>query len=180
MLVMRSEKTCRRAKELANHGRQSTRDDYWHESLGNNYRMPEVCASLVLDQFGELESRVRSKIGVFERYKALFASQPQLEAMKSRPDCLHTRWLTAFRLKEASKDGETVSRLLEVLNLDGISSRPVWTPLQQQPVFRSCRTYGGEMASILNRTAFLLPSSTRLSESDQDKVVASVKRFVGL
>ena len=65
-----------------------------------------------------------------------------------------------------------VIRFLETKNVE---SRPVWRPMHLQPLYEGCEMVGGEVAETLNRTGICLPSSSSLTEEQQNVVIELVK-----
>ena len=61
------------------------------------------------------------------------------------------------------------------LEASDIESRPVWKPMHLQPVFRSCRTFGGEVSARLFRDGLCLPSGSAMTDEDRSRVIERVK-----
>ncbi len=87
---------------------------------------------------------------------------------------LHTRWLSCFLIDE-SKFGMSSSDLIRFLDAANIESRPVWKPMHTQPLYRGYECVGGEVAADLNRRGICLPSSSSLSEEDQQFVIERIR-----
>jgi len=51
----------------------------------------------------------------------------------------------------------------------------VWRAMQKQPLYESFEMIGGEVAETLNRTGICLPSSSSLTEEEQNVVIELVK-----
>ena len=73
----------------------------------------------------------------------------------------------------------TPRAVMRALEADDIESRPVWRPMHTQPLFRDAPRVGGEVAERLYNTGICLPSSSSLSESDQDRVIARLRTALG-
>ena len=71
--------------------------------------------------------------------------------------------------------------LIRFLDAANIESRPVWKPMHLQKLYQGCEVVGGEVAEDLNRRGICLPSSSSLSEEEQqfviDRVWAAAGRF---
>ena len=66
--------------------------------------------------------------------------------------------------------------LIRFLETKNVESRPVWRPMHLQPLYQKCEMVGGEVAETLNRTGICLPSSSSMTEEEQNVVIESVKR----
>ena len=87
---------------------------------------------------------------------------------------LHTRWLSCFLIDER-KFGMSSSDLIRFLDAANVESRPVWKPMHTQPLYRGFECVGGEVAEDLNRRGICLPSSSSLSEEEQQFVIERVR-----
>jgi dTDP-4-amino-4,6-dideoxygalactose transaminase len=65
--------------------------------------------------------------------------------------------------------------LIRFLETKNVESRPVWRPMHLQPFYQKCEMVGGEVAATLNRTGICLPSSSSLTEEEQNVVIELVK-----
>jgi len=88
---------------------------------------------------------------------------------------LHTRWLSCFLIDER-KFGMSSSDLIRFLDAANVESRPVWKPMHTQPLYRGYECVGGEVAEDLNRRGICLPSSSSLSEEEQQFVIDRVRQ----
>ena len=125
---------------------------YQHEELGYNYRMSNVIAGIVRNQFPYLEKHISEKRAIYERYKeglrGLPVSMNPFDEMNSKPNF----WLSCMIVdqeamckqirgeQEALFIGETgKSCPTEILNaIEGINAegRPIWKPMHMQPIYR--------------------------------------------
>ena len=61
------------------------------------------------------------------------------------------------------------------LAAENIEARPVWKPMHLQPVFAGVECVGGAVAEDLFRRGVCLPSSSNMTDDDQDRVIATVR-----
>lgn len=125
---------------------------YQHEELGYNYRMSNVIAGIVRNQFPYLEKHISEKRAIYERYKeglrGLPVSMNPFDEMNSKPNF----WLScmivdqeamckqirgeqeALFIGEAGKSCPTeILNAIEGINAEG---RPIWKPMHMQPIYR--------------------------------------------
>jgi dTDP-4-amino-4,6-dideoxygalactose transaminase len=83
------------------------------------------------------------------------------------------RWLSACTL-DTDALGIDVQQLIRRLAAERIEARPLWKPMQLQPVFASCLYFPHEGKSVSQRlfeTGICLPSGSNMSESQQGRVL---------
>jgi pyridoxal phosphate-dependent aminotransferase EpsN len=71
------------------------------------------------------------------------------------------------------KPGDVV-KALEALDIE---TRPVWRPMHTQPLLRNATAIGGAVAERHFARGLCLPSSSSLTESDQDLVIESFRKL---
>jgi pyridoxal phosphate-dependent aminotransferase EpsN len=86
----------------------------------------------------------------------------------------HTRWLSCFLIDEA-KFGLSAAELIRFLDAANIEARPVWKPMHMQKLYGDCECVGGAVAEDLHRRGLCLPSSSNLSEEEQQFVIERVR-----
>jgi len=147
---------------------------YEHSELGYNYRMSNVLAGIGRAQLEVLDERVAQRRAVAMRYREAFADLPGISLMPQAPCGLHTNWLSCFLIDETAF-GCSRDALIGSLAEAGIESRPVWKPMHLQPLYAAAPRYGGAVSEDLFRRGICLPSSSSLTEADQDRVIGQVK-----
>ena len=148
---------------------------YEHTELGYNYRMSNVLAGIGRGQLEVLGDRVASRRRVAFRYRDAFADVAGIELMPQASYGLHTNWLSCFLLDEDAF-GATRDSVIHALAEENIEARPVWKPMHLQPLFRGVRCYGGKVAEDVFRRGLCLPSSSSLTDSEQERVIDVVRR----
>jgi len=176
MLVSSDEALIAHARKLATQARDPA-PHYQHSEVGYNYRLSNVLAAIGRGQLPALESRVSARRRNFQFYQEHLRDLPGLEFMPEAAWGRHTRWLTVLTIDAAAcpLDPEGLRRALEAENIE---ARPVWKPMHRQPVFEHCETLGGEVADDLFRRGLCLPSGSRMSTDDLERVVDVVRAAV--
>jgi dTDP-4-amino-4,6-dideoxygalactose transaminase len=180
MLLSDDKKLCDEARFLATQARDPA-PWYQHTRIGYNYRLSNVCAGIGRGQLRVLDERVSARRRVNERYRTLIGALP---GVSFAPDLDHlpgtrcTRWLTVIQLDPA-RARATPEQLRLALEAENIESRPVWKPMHLQPVFAGCAVLGGAVAEEFFARGLCLPSGSSLTDSDQDRVVAVLRRHLG-
>ncbi|MFZ4626256.1 MAG: DegT/DnrJ/EryC1/StrS family aminotransferase, partial [Rhodoferax sp.] len=170
-LVARARKLSTQAREPARH--------YEHTEVGFNYRMSNVLAGIGRGQLKVLPQRVEQRRAVFERYQSELADLPQLKWMPEPPGFHSTRWLTCFTL-DMPDAVMRCDRILKSLDRHQIEARPVWKPMQLQPVFTGAPYFshvpGDDVSARLFATGICLPSGSNLSEDQQSRVISRLRQ----
>lgn len=149
-------------------------NNYVHSQLGYNYRMSNVLAGIARGQLEVLDDRVRQRRAVAFRYRDAFADLPGIQLMPQASWAHHTNWLSCFLL-DPGRFGMSQAELIQFLEAANIEARPVWKPMHTQPLYQGYECVGGEVAEDLNRRGICLPSSSSLSEEEQQFVIDRVR-----
>jgi dTDP-4-amino-4,6-dideoxygalactose transaminase len=147
---------------------------YEHSKIGYNYRLSNICAGIGLGQMEVLPDRIAKRRANFERYKKYFDLVNENGfSVKFQEEDIYSfsnRWLTCILVNPAENKG--ISREVIRLKLleDNIEARPLWKPMHLQPVFKSSRFFGSNIAKTLFDDGLCLPSGSLLSEDEFDRV----------
>ena len=176
MLVSDNEKHTKKALFWATQSRENERH-YEHKELGYNYRMSNVVAGIGIAQLKVLNTRIKQKENIYNTYKEAFKDIKDIEMMPvyEKPNY----WLSVMTL---SKDSyiKPIDIMLE-LEKENIESRPVWKPMHLQPFFKEYRFFSalesGSVAEDLFNRGVCLPSDTKMTEEDLERVINIIKRL---
>ena len=127
---------------------------YEHKEIGYNYRMSNILAGIGRGQMKVLEQRVEQKRKIFAYYQEHLGD---LEGIAE--DCP----VKPLDVMEALEQGD-------------VESRPVWKPMHLQPVFSGCDyiDHGGVAETLFNR-GVCLPSDTKMTEADLERVCGMIR-----
>lgn len=125
---------------------------YQNEEVGYNYRMSNVIAGVIRDQYDHLFEHIAQKKAIYERYKEGLNGLPvkmnPFDEGKSEPNywlscliidedamCKQVRSETeALYISEAGKSCPT--EILDAIASINAEGRPIWKPMHMQPMFR--------------------------------------------
>jgi dTDP-4-amino-4,6-dideoxygalactose transaminase len=179
MLVSDDEDLITRARFLATQAREPALH-YEHKVIGYNYRMSNILAGVGRGQLRVLDSRVEARRHVFQRYQQGLATCSGLQWMPEPEWSWSNRWLSACTIDSAAV-GLDIPQLIRRLAVERIEARPVWKPMQMQPVFAQCEYFPHEGQSVsqsLFESGLCLPSGSNLSEVQQERVIEVVGKLV--
>jgi pyridoxal phosphate-dependent aminotransferase EpsN len=176
MFVAQDKDVADKARFLATQARDAA-PHYQHSELGYNYRMSNLLAAVGRGQLEVLAARVEAKRALFAGYRERLGAEPWIEFMPEVPTGRANRWLTCAQL---GHDAESGYRLREAVRLaleaENIESRPVWKPMHMQPVFADAPFVGSGADETLFARGLCLPSDTKMTEADLDRVCDVVRR----
>lgn len=163
----------REARRLSQQARDNA-PHYEHTTIGYNYRMSNVAASIGLGQLDMLEGFVNRLREIAAWYEAELSGLPSVEFMPEAPYGRSNRWLTVM-LVDPEAFGATPEEIRLALEAENIEARPVWKPMHLQPVFKGCACTGGAVSEDLFARGICLPSGSALTTVDLERIAAVIK-----
>ena len=177
MLVSEDEERIQKVRFWSTQARDKARH-YQHSEIGYNYRMSNIVAGIGRGQLKVLDERIKQKTDIYNRYKEAFKDIPEIKMQPVPVNTVPNHWLSAFVLDENSK--VKPNDIMDALDKENIESRPVWKPMNLQPVFEKydfITVCDGEksVGQKLFENGVCLPSDTKMTEEEQDAVIKVVK-----
>lgn len=172
MLVSDDEEKIAKVRYWVTQARDAARH-YQHSELGYNYRMSNVVAGIGRGQLKVLDERVVQKKRIFEHYAQTLGKLEGVEMMPINDWNEPNYWLSCMTLNGKVKPLE----IMEALERENIESRPVWKPMHMQPFFAECDFIGEDVAKKLFDSGVCLPSDTKMTDDDLDRVVEIVTKL---
>ncbi|MEH6917508.1 aminotransferase class I/II-fold pyridoxal phosphate-dependent enzyme [Priestia megaterium] len=172
MLVSNIEEKISKARFWATQSRDQARH-YQHSELGFNYRMSNVVAGIGRGQLKVLDQRVRKKREIFSYYKAKLEGLEGIEFMPNNEWDEPNYWLSSMTLNSKVRPID----VMEALEKEDIESRPVWKPMHMQPFFKKYDYVGKDIAEKLFKNGVCLPSDTKMTSEDLERVVSTIKKL---
>jgi perosamine synthetase len=176
MVLTHDAQVAARVRRLASQAR-SDAIEYVHEETGFNYRLTNIQAALGVAQLEQLDGFVESKRATAAHYRDLLAGVPGVTVFTEAPWARSTYWMTSVLLD--GRRGPDVRGLLRGLNAAGIGARPLWRPLNSQPVFKTAQSYQVEVAARLYERGLSLPCSVGITPAEREAVAAHLVSTLG-
>lgn len=146
---------------------------YQHSELGYNYRLSNIAAGIGRGQLKVLDQRVAKKRYIFDFYRKALSEIDDIDFMPindwNKPNC----WLSCIQLKGKVRPED----LRLALEAENIESRPLWKPMHLQPFYQNCDFFGDHVSDHLFENGLCLPSDTKMTEDDLNRVVSTIKRL---
>ena len=145
---------------------------YWHDAIGYNYRMTNVCAAIGLAQMEQIDLLVARKLEIADRYKKAFEGSHVL-FHKQGEGVLHSYWMCSILIEEATKR----DKLREYLTEKGIETRPLFFPAHTMPIYSHLAKSNYPVADNLAARGINLPSYPGLTNSQIDYICEMIFCF---
>jgi perosamine synthetase len=149
--------------------------EFIHGEIGFNYRLPAIQAALGCAQAERLDVHLQAKRAVAARYRAALDGLPGLTTMAEPPYARSAFWMFTVLVDEA-RFGCGSRDLIAQLDRDRIQARPLWQPNHRSVAHADVPARACPVADRLFEQAVTLPSSTGLTEADQQRVIESITK----
>lgn len=147
--------------------------EYWHEVIGYNYRMTNICAAIGLAQLERVEDILRRKREIAHRYQRRLEGLPLV--MQSEPENVrHSYWMVSILVENHEDRDKLRSHLAE----KGIETRPFFYPIHAMPMYDS-RFQRFPVAESLSRRGINLPSWPDLGLDTVDFICDQIIEYFG-
>jgi len=170
MLVSDNEDRIAKVRYWATQSRDQARH-FQHSELGFNYRMSNVVAGIGRGQLKVLNQRIAKKNYIFEFYRRELGGFEGIEFMPSNDWDEPNYWLSSITLSGKVRPTD----IFEALEAENIESRPVWKPMHMQPFFEEYDFIGEGVSEKLFENGVCLPSDTKMTDEDLERVVNIIK-----
>ena len=147
---------------------------YWHDVIGYNYRMSNICAAIGLAQLEQADFFISQKIEIARMYNQRLAGLP-VQHHSEVGDVRHSYWMYSILMDNPQKRDP----LRSYMESKGIETRPVFYPVHTMPIY-SQKFQRHPVAESLGWRGINLPSWPGLDEKQINYVVTVIKDFFHL
>jgi perosamine synthetase len=172
MLVTNDETLFDRAVHFKGQGLAKHRE-YWHDVVGYNYRMTNICAAIALAQLEQADTFIAKKRQIADWYKEELQGLPVV-VHGEVGDVRHSYWMVSILVEKA----EQRDLLREVLANAGIETRPLFYPIHTMPMYSS-KFRRLPVAESLGWRGINLPSWPDLTKEQVSIVCHEIRTFFG-
>ena len=150
---------------------------YFHPVLGFNYRLTNLQAAVGLAQMERSEHHLGERARVCRRYEDRLGDLDHLLHIPPTPGGhAHGHWMFTVVLRNSNMAAR--DRIREHLALDGIETRPGFTPLHRLPMYPAPAELF-PVADWIGDCSISLPTHGRLTDDDVDFVSARLRAALG-
>lgn len=177
MLISEDGDGIAKARFLATQARDPARH-YQHSQIGYNYRMSNITAGIGRGQLLHLEEHIAKKRAIYQQYKEAFADIPAITMNPMNPDGEANNWLSGMVIDKES--GVTPDMVLDALEAQNIECRPVWKPMELQPVFEQYDFFahnddGSSVGADIFARGLCLPSDIKNTPEDMERIISIIR-----
>ncbi len=169
MVACRDSDIMDRAYHLKTQGVSPDRE-YWHDVVGYNYRMTNICAAIGLAQLEGVHETLKQKRRLAHRYQDKLKGLP-LKTHDELVDTVHSFWMCSLVVDEAAHRDP----LREALKSSGVETRPLFYPAHTLPHYNHHESF--PIAESLSARGLNLPSWPDLSEGQIDAICACIRSY---
>jgi perosamine synthetase len=145
--------------------------EYWHDVVGYNYRMTNICAAIGLAQLEQALLFLKKKRAIATNYARHF-DQMGLDYLRESPGVTHSFWMFAMLVPDANQRDP----LRDALQVAGIETRPVFYPVHTMPMY--CHRFQRHpVAENIGWRGINLPSFPDLAMEGQEFIIENIRGF---
>jgi perosamine synthetase len=159
-----------RMRKVKGQGQSLTRR-YWHDEIGFNYRMTNICAAIGLAQIERLDQILDRKRAISRLYRDALANSG-VTFQQVPDDVKSSEWLVSA-LVPGSIDRD---RVMQEMALAGVDTRPVFYCAHHMPMYASRQAL--PIAEDISQRGISLPSFPGLTDDDVLRVADALKDAV--
>lgn len=146
--------------------------EYWHDVIGYNYRMTNICAAIGLAQLERADDLIMRKRRLAEWYAKYLKNVP-VTLHAEGPGVRHSYWMVSL-LVESAKQRDP---LREALRRVGVETRPFFYPAHSMPMYAH-QFQRHPVAENLGWRGINLPSWPDLAEEQVEMICKTIKNFL--
>jgi len=145
--------------------------EYWHDVIGYNYRMTNICAAIGLAQLEQADGFIEQKRRVAEWYRRGLSGAP-ITMHDEVGDVRHSFWMVSILVDDPADRDPLRDTLREQL----IETRPVFNPVHSMPMYSSA-FQRHPVAEGLGWRGINLPSYPSLDDCSVDEICSVIQAY---
>lgn len=145
--------------------------EYWHDVIGFNYRMTNICAAIGLAQLEQADRLIAKKRQIAEWYRNNLSGCP-VKFHESVGDVQHSYWMCSILVPDAAER----EPLRAALAKQGIETRPAFYPVHSMPMYAH-QYQRHPIAEHIGWCGINLPSYPELTEVDIIEISSVIANY---
>jgi perosamine synthetase len=145
---------------------------YWHDVVGYNYRMTNICAAIGLAQLEQLDTFAARKKEIAARYLRNLAGS-RVGFHGEAPGASHSYWMCSILVEHPEQRDPLRNHLAEC----GVETRPVFYPVHTMPMYAD-KFQRHPVAEDLGWRGINLPSWPGLKDDQVDLICQEILAFM--
>jgi perosamine synthetase len=170
MVATTDEALAARVRKAKGQG-QSLHKRYWHDELGFNYRMTNICAAIGLAQMERLQAILARKRFIADTYRRELANTGVVMQEK-QTGVSSSDWLVSLLVPR----GTDRYAVMDKMRAAGVDTRPVFYCAHHMPMYKQDTTF--RVSEEISNRGISLPSFPTLSDDQLAQVIGSLKSAI--
>lgn len=156
-IVTNDQVLAKKAKHLTTTAKVPHKWEFNHDTVGYNYRMPNINAALLVAQLENLNKFLKYKRELANRYLEFFKNT-EYTFFQEPANSRSNYWLNTIILEDKLQRDQ----FLDETNSNGIMTRPIWTLMHRLPMFKHAQCDELDNSMWLYDRVVNIPSSVVL------------------
>lgn len=170
MILIKDKKVYEKLMKLKAQGIAGDKE-YWHDVIGYNYRMTNICAAIGVAQLEQVNSIIEKKVKIAETYQSLLKGI-NVKFHDAVGPVFHSYWMCSILVEKA----EQRDALREYMTEHGVETRPLFYPIHTMPMYFEDKSY--PVAENLAYRGMNLPSYPELTTEQIKTVVDTLAKGI--
>lgn len=162
MIVTNDKKKGEIAKHLTTTAKIPHSWDYNHDTIGYNYRLPNLNAALGVSQMKKINDFILNKREIAAEYECHFKELDGVKFFKEKEGCKSNYWLNALIFDDPSEQ----KAFLKFSNENGVMTRPAWGLMNNQKPYKDSFKMDLSNADYFSQRIVNIPSSVRVQKEE--------------
>ena len=175
MVMTNDDKIANRMRLLRDHGMRKDRR-YWHEEAGFNFRLTNMQSAVGCAQLERLDDFLSHRQKLGQIYNENLIKLDEIKIQEFGSDRVSSYWLYSICIDPNC--GYARDEFIHELAKEGIESRPVFYPLDQQPAYSSFKRYHCPISERISSFGVSLPTSNNMDMEEALRVCRSIKTIL--
>lgn len=147
--------------------------EYWHDVIGYNYRMTNICAAIGLAQLEQADVIIDKKRKIADIYYKHFENSTKVTMLREKNNLRNSYWMVCLLFE--NKDIKNAVRIKLAENR--IESRPLFPPVHTMPMYKD-ENIIAPIANDLSNNGINLPSFVNLDSDKINKICEIIKKSI--
>ena len=173
MICSNNLKTIQKAIKLKGQGLSKNKKKlyYWHDEIGYNYRMTNICAAIGFAQMASLKNILDKKTKIFDLYKK-YLDKRYVRFLETDKNSRSSYWLVCILLKNNSLR----NNLMFFLKKNGIETRNTFYLASRMNMYKRKGKF--KYANLLSSSGLCLPSYPSLNSAEIKKISNKINFYL--
>lgn len=146
--------------------------EYWHNIIGYNYRMTNICAAIGLAQLEYINDVINKKREIAQWYRNELKNLPLVFLDEVNEKFYSTYWMISI----LAENQETRDKIRKHLLQNGVETRPAFNPVHLMPMYLKDDMHF-PVAVDLGKRGINLPSYPALNYNDVKSICSIITDF---